>query len=286
MNESNTFFLKTKDFSVSGENFELHYNKAKDMLLTTPFPAVKDLAAYYDSSQYDSHTTQKRTVFDWVYYIVRRHTLKRKLRLISHFKIQKKTLLDYGAGVGSFVRMARKSGWDSVGVETSKQARSAANQVLPESVFNTEWLKNLPSKSQSIITLWHVLEHLPNLNSSIQEFKRLLADDGRLIVAVPNYKSYDAKYYKAFWAAYDVPRHLWHFSPKSIARLFSQFDFELESTHPMLFDAYYVSLLSSKNKYGRMKIINSLWTGFKSNLLAKQSGDYSSLIYVLKRAEN
>jgi len=286
MNESNTFFLKTKDFSVSGEDFELHYNKAKDMLLTTPSPATKDLAAYYDSNQYDSHTTQKRTVFDWVYYIVRRHTLKRKLRLISQFKTQKKTLLDYGAGVGSFVRAARQSGWDSVGVEASKQARTAANQALPESVFNTEWLKNLPSKSQSIITLWHVLEHLPNLNSSIQEFKRLLADDGRLIVAVPNYKSYDAKYYKAFWAAYDVPRHLWHFSPKSIARLFSQFDFELESTHPMLFDAYYVSLLSSKNKYGRMKIINSLWTGFKSNLLAKQSGDYSSLIYVLKRAEN
>jgi len=286
MNESNTFFLKTKDFSVSGEDFELHYNKAKDMLLTTPSPATKDLAAYYDSNQYDSHTTQKRTVFDWVYYIVRRHTLKRKLRLISQFKTQKKTLLDYGAGVGSFVRAARQSGWDSVGVEASKQARTAANQALPESVFKSEWLKNLASKSQSIITLWHVLEHLPNLDLSIQEFKRLLADDGRLIVAVPNYKSYDAKYYKAFWAAYDVPRHLWHFSPKSIARLFSQFDFELESTHPMLFDAYYVSLLSSKNKYGRMKIINSLWTGFKSNLLAKQSGDYSSLIYVLKRAEN
>ena len=213
-------------------------------------------------------------------------SLKRKLRLISQFKTQKKTLLDYGAGVGSFVRAARQSGWDSVGVEASKQARTAANQALPESVFKSEWLKNLASKSQSIITLWHVLEHLPNLDLSIQEFKRLLADDGRLIVAVPNYKSYDAKYYKAFWAAYDVPRHLWHFSPKSIARLFSQFDFELESTHPMLFDAYYVSLLSSKNKYGRMKIINSLWTGFKSNLLAKQSGDYSSLIYVLKRAEN
>ena len=286
MNESNTFFLKTKDFSVSGEDFELHYNKAKDMLLTTPSPATKDLAAYYDSNQYDSHTTQKRTVFDWAYYIVRGHTLKRKVRLISRFKTQKKTLLDYGAGVGSFVRVARKSGWDSVGIEASKQARVAANQSLPDSVFNTKWLKKLPCKSQSIITLWHVLEHLPNLNLSIQEFKRLLADDGRLIVAVPNYKSYDAKYYKEFWAAYDVPRHLWHFSPKSIARLFSQFDFELESTHPMLFDAYYVSLLSSKNKYGRMKIINSLWTGFKSNLLAKQSGDYSSLIYVLKRVEN
>ena len=268
MNESNTFFLKTKDFSVSGEDFELHYNKAKDMLLTTPFPATKDLAAYYDSGQYDSHTTQKRTVFDWAYYIVRCHTLKRKLRLISQFKTQKKTLL-----LILYKKRVRK-------------ARTAANQALPESVFKSERLKNLASKSQSIITLWHVLEHLPNLDLSIQEFKRLLADDGRLIVAVPNYKSYDAKYYKAFWAAYDVPRHLWHFSPKSIARLFSQFDFELESTHPMLFDAYYVSLLSSKNKYGRMKIINSLWTGFKSNLLAKQSGDYSSLIYVLKRAEN
>ena len=261
MNESNTFFLKTKDFSVSGEDFELHYNKAKDMLLTTPFPATKDLAAYYDSGQYDSHTTQKRTVFDWAYYIVRGHTLKRKLRLISQFKTQKKTLLDYGAGVGSFVRAARQSGWDSVGVEASKQARTAANQALPESVFKSEWLKNLASKSQSIITLWHVLEHLPDLDLSIQEFKRLLADDGRLIVAVPNYKSYDAKYYKAFWAAYDVPRHLSHFQKSSLKILAEKHGFEVKKIKPMAFDSFYTSLLSEKIKSGKYNYIKGFSTG-------------------------
>jgi predicted SAM-dependent methyltransferase len=130
--------------------------------------------------------------------------------------------------------------------------------------------------------LWHVLEHLPKLEEHILMFKKLLKPNGVLIIAVPNYKSYDAEYYNNFWAAYDVPRHLWHFSKTAIQRLFLKEEMKVVKIHPMKFDAYYVSLLSEKYKSGRMNIFNAFRVGFFSNLKAKQSGEYSSLIYVIK----
>ena len=283
MAKNNTLFLETKDFSVSGEAFELHQNQAYGFLETLPRPSKEDLDSYYDSHQYVSHQTSKQNLFDWVYFLVRKVTLKKKIQLISKFSFDHQTLLDYGAGVGYFVRSTRNAGWESIGIEPSFEARRAGNLLLRNSIFDENHTTKLISKSQSVISLWHVLEHLPDLKQSINEFDRLLSEDGRLIVAVPNFKSYDARYFKNFWAAYDVPRHLWHFTPQSIVRLFSEFGFELESTHPMLFDAYYVSLLSTKYKYGKMNISKALWVGFQSNLHAKRSGHYSSLIYVLKR---
>ena len=283
MIKNNTLFLKTKDFSVSGEVFEMHQNDACDFLETLPRPLKQDLPSYYNSSQYVSHQTSKRNLFDWAYFLVRWFTLKKKIKLISRFSFERQTLLDYGAGVGYFVRSTRSAGWESIGIESSVEARKAANLILENSIFDESHTKKLKSKSQSIISLWHVLEHLPDLKQNIKEFDRLLSQDGRLIVAVPNFKSYDAQYFKNFWAAYDVPRHLWHFSPKSIVRLFSEFGFELESTYPMRFDAYYVSLLSTKYKYGKMSIAKAFFIGFQSNLRAKRSGHYSSLIYVFKR---
>lgn len=285
MAKNNTLYLKTKDFSVSGEAFELHQNDSFDFLETLPRPLKENLPSYYISDQYVSHLTTKRNLFDWVYFLVRTLTLKKKIKLISRFSFENQTLLDYGAGVGYFVRTARSAGWESIGIEPSAKARRAGNSLLENSIFDENHTKKLKPKTQSIISLWHVLEHLPDPKKSINEFERLLSEDGRLIIAVPNFKSHDAQYFEIFWAAYDVPRHLWHFSPQSIVRLFSEFGFELESTHPMLFDAYYVSLLSSKYKYGKMNVTKALWVGFQSNLRAKRSGHYSSLIYVFKRSK-
>ena len=143
-------------------------------------------------------------------------------------------------------------------------------------------LSGFPTASFDVITLWHVLEHLPNLEEDIKIFKKLLKPNGRIIVAVPNFKSYDARHFKKFWAAYDVPRHLWHFSKESIPKVFSRVQMSLESTHPMLMDAYYVSMLSNKYKTGSHKVFSSLCTGLLSNLKALKTGEYSSLIYVLK----
>jgi predicted SAM-dependent methyltransferase len=161
-------------------------------------------------------------------------------------------------------------------------ARTLANSKIPNTVFDADTLQTLPEKSFDVITLWHVLEHLPNLEEDVKTIHKLLKPNGRILVAVPNFKSFDADYFKSFWAAYDVPRHLWHFSQNSISKVFSKVQIETESTLPLVMDAYYVSLLSNKLKTGSYRILNSLWIGFLSNLKALKSGEYSSLIYVLK----
>src|SRR5699024_4600730 len=134
-----------------------------------------------------------------------------------------------------------------------------------------------------VISMWHVLEHVPDLEKQLNELDRLLKKNGVLFIAVPNFKSYDAEHYQEFWAAYDVPRHLWHFSKTSISKIFDEFGFEIVATHPLKFDSYYVSLLSEKHKTGKSNFVKAFWTGFRSNSKAKRTNQYSSMIYVLKR---
>ena len=204
------------------------------------------------------------------------------MRLLKPHQPKQGTLLDIGAGTGFFLRAAKKRGWTVMGIEPNLSARTLANLKTPNTVFEAETLQTLPEKSFNVITLWHVLEHLPNLEEDVKTIQKLLKPNGRIVVAVPNFKSFDAEYFKNFWAAYDVPRHLWHFSQNSISKVFSKVQMESESTLPLVMDAYYVSLLSNKLKTGSYRILNSLWVGFLSNLKALKSGEYSSLIYVLK----
>jgi 2-polyprenyl-3-methyl-5-hydroxy-6-metoxy-1,4-benzoquinol methylase len=202
--------------------------------------------------------------------------------LLKRHQPNQGTLLDIGAGTGGFLRAAKKRGWSVTGIEPNTSARNLANSKAPNTVFDSDALQTFQNQSFDIITFWHVLEHLSDLEDDIKTVQNLLKPNGRIVVAVPNFKSYDANYYKGFWAAYDVPRHLWHFSQQSISILFSKVQMKLESTHPLVMDAYYISLLSNKLKSGSYRILNSLWIGFFSNLKALKSGEYSSLIYVLK----
>ena len=208
--------------------------------------------------------------------------MRRKLRLLKPHQPKQGSLLDIGAGTGFFLSAAKKRGWSVMGIEPNLSARTLANSKIPNTVFDVDTLQTLPEKSFDVITLWHVLEHLPNLEEDVKTIHKLLKPNGRIVVAVPNFKSFDADYFKSFWAAYDVPRHLWHFSQNSISKVFSKVQIETESTLPLVMDAYYVSLLSNKLKTGSYRILNSLWIGFLSNLKALKSGEYSSLIYVLK----
>ena len=276
-------FLTLKDHSVSGETFQLLYNDALDMLETSPQPKAEQLSKYYQSDDYISHTDTKRNLLENIYHIVRKIALKRKLKLINSFQSEEKTLLDIGCGTGDFLKTAQDHNWKVTGIEPNEQAREIANSKTNNTVFETEHLSKLEPHRFDVITLWHVLEHLPNLDWHAKLFNKLLKPNGTLIIAVPNYKSYDAQYYKTFWAAYDVPRHLWHFSKTAIERLFKKENLKLVNTLPMVFDAYYVSLLSEKYKSGFMNPFKAFWVGFKSNLKAKRSKEYSSHIYVLKK---
>lgn len=276
--------LKVKDYSVSKEEFELKLNEEFGFLETIPQPSKEDLPRYYESEDYISHTDTKRNLFEKVYHLVRTISLKRKLKLINKLSKDSKTLLDVGCGTGDFLLTAKQNGWNIKGIEPNDQAREIANTKTNNAVSNIEGLLDLEKHSFDVITLWHVLEHLPNLEEHVQLFQSLLKPNGRLVIAVPNFKSYDANYYKSFWAAYDVPRHLWHFSRTSISKLFSKYDMEVENTLPMKFDAFYVSLLSQKHKTGKMNPIQSFWVGWRSNFKALSSKEYSSLIYVLKNS--
>ncbi|NMH28420.1 class I SAM-dependent methyltransferase [Flavobacterium silvaticum] len=274
-----TIYLSTKDHSVSGEIFDLEYNSESDLLKTIPQPPESQLGNYYQSEDYISHTDSKRTLFEKVYHWVRSFALKSKLNLIQPWKAANSRLLDIGAGTGDFLSEATKSGWQTTGFEPSESARKIA---LGKEVTLTDDLKNLPDSSFDAITMWHVLEHVPDVDVQILELKRLLKPTGILVIAVPNFKSYDAKIYGSFWAAYDVPRHLTHFSRQSISRLFANHHMELIKYKPMWFDAFYVSLLSEKYRSGSMKPIKSLFNGLISNIKGCFSGEFSSHIYLIR----
>ncbi|ALJ05600.1 methyltransferase [Pseudalgibacter alginicilyticus] len=279
---SNHFNLKVKDHSVSGEEFELILNSEYGYLETVPQPSPDKLSNYYKSENYISHTDSQRNLFEKVYHLVRKKALKSKLNLINSFALENKTLLDIGCGTGDFLKTAQQNYWTAFGIEPNEQARSIANSKTNNSVYKTEQLLKFKTHSFDVITLWHVLEHLPDLEKQILTFKKLLKENGTLIIAVPNHKSFDAVYYKQFWAAYDVPRHLWHFSKSSLLKLITKQSMKIVRIKPMLFDAFYVSLLSEKYRSGKMNLIKGFLIGLLSNLKFLSTKEASSLIYIIK----
>ena len=279
-------YLPVKDFSVSKESFQLLLNENYQMLETFPQPKKEQLPEYYKSEDYISHTGSKRNLFEKTYHVVRKLALKKKVDLINGFKPEEKTLLDIGCGTGDFLATAQEQGWNITGIEPNDQARSLANKNTSNKVFDNSEISKLKNKEYDVITLWHVLEHLPDLEHHISEFKRLLKPYGYLVIAVPNFKSFDANHYKEFWAAYDVPRHLWHFSPKAIKLLFEEVNMTVVNKKPMWFDSFYVSLLSEKYKTGSMNPVKGFYIGLVSNLKAIRSKQYSSVIYIIKNKEN
>ncbi len=276
-------YISCKDYTVSHETFSILKDETSDLLVTSPRPNDKDLTKYYESETYISHTDAKKSAFDRIYHLVRNYTLKRKIKLINSLHVSQRTMLDIGAGTGDFLLVAKNNEWNVEGVEPSEMARRIADEKLNQKL-NVD-ISELEGQSFDIITMWHVLEHVPNVMEYIVQLKNLLKEDGVLIVAVPNHKSFDAKYYGVYWAAYDVPRHLWHFSQKSIAEIFGKEKMKIIKTLPMKFDAFYVSLLSEKYKRGNMNPIKAFYIGWRSNMKAKKSGEYSSLIYVIKKEE-
>ena len=272
-------FLTVKDYSVSQETFDLYYDETLDMLITHPQPSLENLGKYYESEDYISHTDNKRSLFEKLYHFIKSIALKNKLNLINSLQPNKGRLLDIGAGTGEFLSVAKNDGWQTIGVEPSDRAKSIAKN---KGISFVEETSELEDHSFDLISMWHVLEHVPDLDKQIKELKRLLKPTGTLIIAVPNFKSYDASHYGKFWAAFDVPIHFWHFSKTAIKLLFEKEEMKLEKVLPMKFDSFYVSLLSEKYKSGKMNFIKAFFTGLQSNLKAKMNFEYSSHIYILK----
>lgn len=273
-------FLKTKDFSVSGEEFELILDTELNMLRT--FPEPENLDNYYNSEDYISHTDSANNLVEKLYQYIKKYNLKRKVKLINKYTNSDKKLLDIGAGTGDFLKSSKQNGWEIYGIEPSKKARDLA---FKKGVELKERLDLLDQRSFQVITLWHVLEHLPDLELQIEKITSLLHKNGTLMIAVPNFKSYDAEHYKEYWAAYDVPRHLSHFSQFSISKLFAKSGMKVVKVKPLIFDSFYVSLLSEKYQHGKGNFLRAFLIGLISNIRAGKTKEYSSLLYILKRDE-
>ncbi len=274
-------YLKVKDFSVSGEEFELLMDENLQLLKTHPQPSLSDLPKYYESDDYISHTDGKRSLFEKMYQLVKRKAIRDKINLIEFWTGEKGTVLDIGSGTGDFLNEAKKYGWKAVGMEPSDKAKAVARQ---KSVCMVETYPELEDHFFDVITMWHVLEHVPDLEFQLKQLKRLLKPDGVIFIAVPNFKSFDATHYGKYWAAFDVPRHLWHFSKTAMEKLFAVENLKLKKVQPMWFDSFYVSLLSEKYKTGKMKPFRAFWVGLQSNLKGKKSLEYSSHIYIFKNS--
>ncbi len=277
-----------QDFTYSQKKFTIQKCTGCQLLLTNPRPNVNSLSEYYNSQVYISHTSKASNVFDAIYLKARSYTLNWKFTLISKLK-SIGTLLDYGCGTGEFLLTMNSHGWKTKGVEPSKPARDKANNLgSSEHPHVFENLAEISNNKFDVITLWHVLEHISDPNELLLKLKRKLNDDGLMFVAVPNYKSFDARHYRQYWAAYDVPRHLWHFSKDNMEAILLKNNLILDKVVPMKLDAYYVSLLSEKykngNTYSLLSPIKALVNAWRSNAKAKSGNTHSSHIYIARHA--
>ena len=251
------------------------------MLLTKPQPEASKLSQYYESDQYISHTDNKKGLVPFLYHVVKKRSLKKKLGLINSLKKNAKSILDIGAGTGAFLSFIKSDFRYVTGIEPNQKARELAQE---KGISLEQDLNDVRDKLFDVITMWHVLEHVPNLEETIRDVEALLKPNGILIIAVPNFYSFDAAYYKNFWAAFDVPRHLWHFSKASMNKLFSD-KLSLLKISPMVFDSFYVSMLSEKNKSGKLNLLKAFFVGLRSNIYALSTKEYSSLIYCYQKPE-
>ena len=269
------------DYSITKEQFSLVECDRCTLRITSNAPGAEASSRYYQSSAYISHSNTREGLVNRLYQAVRKITLAQKNKLIrSHFGEGNGCLLDYGSGAGAFVAYMQKNNWKVMGVEPAEQARSIAKNQYGVELLSLAAFDTLPAAHFDVITLWHVLEHVHTLNETIKHLRRLLKPAGRIYIAVPNYTSSDAAFFGRCWAAYDVPRHLYHFSPPAMRQLMSSHQLKVYAVKPMWFDSFYVSMLSTQYQGGRVDYLKSAWQGIRSTIRTVQDVERaSSLIY-------
>ena len=271
----------TKDHSVSGESFAIVECDKCKFNFTNPRPSEEEINSFYESENYISHSNSNRSILDLAYKTVRHFTLKSKVRLINKLST-KKTILDYGCGTGNFLKECQKNGWQITGVEPNQKANEFASKLTGQDIQKD--LSSFSDESQfHIITLWHVLEHIHDLNETIQKLRKLLKKKGYLIIALPNHNSWDAEHYGEYWAGYDVPRHLYHFDTDTMKTFANKHNLKIRHIYPQKMDAYYVCLLSEKYINRSNRPLKAIINGNKSNRNAVSNNQYSSLIYILTK---
>ena len=274
--------LWLKDEFLTKEDFHICECLNCGLLYTMPRPDKEKIGAYYKSEAYYSHQENKKGFIPKVYERVKSINLKHKYRLATN-GLQPGKLLDIGCGVGDFLHTAEMHGWECIGVEPSEDAKSIAQKRIKGKIITSMELESFPDGAFDVITMWHVLEHVDDLKWQVAQLQRLVKPSGRVVIAVPNYTSYEGQYYKEHWAAYAVPRHLNHFNRITLSKIFKTSGLELVKMDKLKWDAYYISYLSEQYRHHSLPLVRGLYRGFISNCKARRSGEWSSLVYVFER---
>ena len=280
--EKTQIHLWVKDLFLTNEAFEIHECLKCGLLFTEPRPKPEEIGKYYQSEEYYSHQENKKGLIPRIYEIVKGFNLKKKYNLATK-GLKPGKVLDIGCGVADFLKTMEKNNWICTGIEPSENAKEIARKRVKAELLEPKEISQLDDESFDLITMWHVLEHVDNLKEEIHQLQRLLKKGGRLVLALPNYKSADAQYYREYWAAYDVPRHLNHFCRESINNIFKTSKLKLKGTDKLVWDAYYISYMSEKYKNHTLLLAKGILKGWQSNLKAKKNGEWSSLVYILER---
>ena len=279
--------FSAKDNTVSKELFAVWHCNECSARFTQDVPKQETIGTYYASENYISHSDTQKGVINKLYHVVRKKTLAGKMNMIKKETGKEfGNILDVGCGTGAFLHTMQQAGWEIAGLEPDEAARTKARSLYNIEALPSDKILDLPANSYDAITLWHVLEHVHQLHEYVAQLKKLLTENGRLFIAVPNYTSYDAKTYKENWAAYDVPRHLYHFSPQSMKMLMNLHGLQVTKIKPMWFDSFYVSMLSEQYKNGKGNIIAAFFTGLVSNIKTIFDKEKcSSIIYIISKSK-
>ena len=271
-------YLHLKDYFLSQEEFDIFECKNCGLLFTVPRPDPTVIGKYYQSDEYYSHQRNTKGFIPRLYEWVKSFNLRNKVNMAIGDLPQGK-LLDIGCGVGDFLCQVKNQNWEVMGIEPSEDAKNIAESRLGFRPIAPTESPALENSSFDVITLWHVLEHVDDLHFQTSEIVRLLKPGGRLIIALPNFQSFDCQYFKDKWAAWDVPRHLNHFSSDTLQKMVVSLGFKPIDTKKLIWDAFYISYLSERYANRSFSLMRGAWVGLRSNMKARRSGMYSSLVY-------
>jgi len=274
--------LWLKDEFLTKEDFHICECLNCGLLYTMPRPDKDHIGAYYKSEDYYSHKENTKGFVPKLYERIKKNNLKNKYQLATK-GLSVGKMLEIGCGVGDFLHTAEEHGWECIGVEPSEEAKAIATKRTKASVLSSEELESLADEQFDLITMWHVLEHVDDLRWEMDQLQRLIKPHGRIVIAVPNYKSYDGQYYKEHWAAYDVPRHLNHFNRTVLTKMFKTKGLELKKMDKLKWDAYYISYMSEQYRIHSLPLVRGAFRGLISNSKARKSGEWSSLVYIFEK---
>ena len=277
--------IVAKDYTVSNEKFTIVKCKDCTHKFTQHVASQNEIGRYYASENYISHSDTQVGLVNKLYHSIRKRTLAAKQQLLqTETGLDNGNVLDIGCGTGAFLNTMKTAGWKIEGLEPDFTARKKAAELYNITPLSSEKIYELEEFAYDAITMWHVLEHVHELQAYIAQLKKMIRTKGKIFIAVPNYTSYDAQHYLEYWAAYDVPRHLYHFSPKSMRTLLHGQGLKIDKIKPMWFDSFYVSMLSEQYKNGKSNLVKAFCIGLLSNFQSIFNKEKcSSLIYIISK---